>query len=242
MVLGLSNLFKRRRKKRLSEIDKKEIEKLIALGTERSEKNQEIFESIDTLEDLALNDFYLKEIKPVIAESRALSKRFRDFESNFYPLVLQSSSLDGVYFDEFLHYYENEEITLYKDNETNFISADLYAFTGSPQGSYYRTDIKKYVENKKREILTSDWTVLITPKFKKSFKKISADVEKRALDCIETILKDPLQTISNTCKPLSGNKKGLWRYRFGDYRIIYEPDKDTQNLIFLDISDRSNAY
>lgn len=242
MVLGLSNLFKRRRKRRLSEADKKEINKLITLGKERSEKNQVIFESIDELDDDALNDFYLREIKPLFEENRTLSKKFHEFKSNFFPPVLWDISLDGVYFDEFLNYYENKEITLYKDLEKNFVSADLTDFTGAPSGSFYRTDVKKYVETKKREILTSDWTVLITPRFKKSFKKISSDVEKRALDCIETILKDPLQTISNTCKPLSGNKKGLWRYRFGDYRIIYEPDKDAQNLIFLDISDRSNAY
>jgi len=45
-----------------------------------------------------------------------------------------------------------------------------------------------------------------------------------------------------TSKPLGNNKKGLWRYRVGDKRIIYEPNSEYKQVRLLDICNRDKAY
>ncbi|MEW6455115.1 MAG: type II toxin-antitoxin system RelE/ParE family toxin [Acidobacteriota bacterium] len=43
-------------------------------------------------------------------------------------------------------------------------------------------------------------------------------------------------------KPLKGVFKGLFRYRFGDYRIIYAVDMEEKKIIVLHIAHRKDIY
>ena len=43
-------------------------------------------------------------------------------------------------------------------------------------------------------------------------------------------------------KPLVGNRKGDWRYRVGDYRIIADIQDDRILILVLDIEHRSKVY
>ncbi len=43
-------------------------------------------------------------------------------------------------------------------------------------------------------------------------------------------------------KPLKGEYKGLWRYRIGDIRIIYEVDQINQTISIIAIDNRGNVY
>lgn len=43
-------------------------------------------------------------------------------------------------------------------------------------------------------------------------------------------------------KVLKGNKKELWRYRIGDYRIICHLDDDTVTVLVVTIDHRKNIY
>ncbi len=63
-------------------------------------------------------------------------------------------------------------------------------------------------------------------------------VKAKALDVVEKILvKDPHQG-----KPLKGSYKGLYRYRIGDYRIIYSVEDDRLIVFVLRIRHRKDAY
>ena len=56
---------------------------------------------------------------------------------------------------------------------------------------------------------------------------------------VESYLKqDPL----NLGKTLSGKFKGLFRYRFGNYRIIYEVINKQLNIIVVRVGHRSEIY
>lgn len=60
-------------------------------------------------------------------------------------------------------------------------------------------------------------------------------------------LVDPIKTrlASNPLalgKPLKGIFKGLYRYRLGDYRVIYALDRADKKVIILHIRHRSEAY
>jgi len=52
------------------------------------------------------------------------------------------------------------------------------------------------------------------------------------------LTKDPL----SLGKPLQGIFKGLYRYRYGSYRIIYAVDRGSVLIIILRIADRKNVY
>jgi len=43
-------------------------------------------------------------------------------------------------------------------------------------------------------------------------------------------------------KPLKGMFKGLFRYRYGDYRIIYALDRKRKNILILRIGHRKDIY
>jgi len=43
-------------------------------------------------------------------------------------------------------------------------------------------------------------------------------------------------------KPLKGIFKGLYRYRYGDYRVVYALDRADKKIIVLHIRHRSEAY
>jgi mRNA interferase RelE/StbE len=50
--------------------------------------------------------------------------------------------------------------------------------------------------------------------------------------------KDP----SSLGKPLQGIFKGLYRYRYGSYRIIYAIDRRSVVILILRIADRKDVY
>ena len=43
-------------------------------------------------------------------------------------------------------------------------------------------------------------------------------------------------------KALTGNLKGLWRYRVGSYRIVVEIKNDILLILIIEISDRKETY
>ena len=43
-------------------------------------------------------------------------------------------------------------------------------------------------------------------------------------------------------KVLTGNLKGLWRYRVGSYRIVAEIKDDVLLILIIEISDRKETY
>ena len=72
----------------------------------------------------------------------------------------------------------------------------------------------------------------------KDLKKLPVSIREKALLVVEKILvQDP-----NAGRPLSGQYKGLWKYRIGDYRIIYAIEKSRLVIFVLRIRHRKNVY
>ncbi|HUH64810.1 MAG TPA: type II toxin-antitoxin system RelE/ParE family toxin [Syntrophales bacterium] len=70
-------------------------------------------------------------------------------------------------------------------------------------------------------------------------KGIDKQQAKAIVEKARTYLsKDPL----SLGKPLKGMFKGLYRYRFGDYRIIYAIDRKEKLIIVLKIGARKDIY
>ena len=72
----------------------------------------------------------------------------------------------------------------------------------------------------------------------KDLKKLPLSVKTKALDIVEQLLaKDP-----KAGRPLSGPYKGLWKYRIGDYRIIYSIEDKAITILVLRIRNRKDVY
>ena len=70
----------------------------------------------------------------------------------------------------------------------------------------------------------------------KDLKRLSKDEIKRILKGIEEkIIADPFLG-----KPLKGDFRGCYRYRFGDYRVIYSVVN--QEILILRIGHRKDIY
>lgn len=74
---------------------------------------------------------------------------------------------------------------------------------------------------------------------KGDLKKLSKDLAKKIIDRVQTYLSQDPATIG---KPLTGQFTGQWKYRYGDYRVIYVLDLEAQILRVLRVRHRKDAY
>ena len=85
------------------------------------------------------------------------------------------------------------------------------------------------------------YQVRTTKKFDKSFNKLDRQSQKLIKNWIEGNLMDcPDPRFSG--KPLTGNFKGVWRYRIGSYRLLTKIDDDKLIIFAIDVGHRRNIY
>jgi mRNA interferase RelE/StbE len=80
-----------------------------------------------------------------------------------------------------------------------------------------------------------------------SWKKSALDdlyaiTSKLALQIKSRIEKHLVKSPRELGKALTGKYKGLLRYRYGSYRVIYEIDKENELIIIIRIGHRSAVY
>jgi len=82
------------------------------------------------------------------------------------------------------------------------------------------------------------YTVVYHRNIKKDLKKLNAKTIRLFFEAVkEIILKDPYQGIG-----LKGKYRGLWKYRIGNYRIIYSIEGNELIVLILRIRHRRNVY
>ena len=75
---------------------------------------------------------------------------------------------------------------------------------------------------------------------KRFFERASATLQRRLDQCFDRLKVDPRG--AGNIKRLGGNLAGAYRYRVGDYRVIYRIDDRKQVVAVLKIAHRSDAY
>jgi len=84
-----------------------------------------------------------------------------------------------------------------------------------------------------------NFEVLLMPAPLKFYKTSHSELAKRLNKCFEDLENNPFW--GPNIKILKGEKK-RYRYRVGDYRIIYSIDKDNSKIIVTLIAPRQSAY
>ena len=71
---------------------------------------------------------------------------------------------------------------------------------------------------------------------------VDRKIQGRILAAISDLSEAPLTPHGDTVKPLGGEMKGLWRYRVGDYRLVYQPREPLHIVVLLLFAARGDAY
>jgi len=87
-----------------------------------------------------------------------------------------------------------------------------------------------------------DWLVGFSTEFLRSISHTDVKLRGRILDAVGKISVAPTEPVGDTIKPLSGTSGGMWRYRIGDYRLVYLPDTQTKKVTLLFFGPRGDVY
>jgi mRNA interferase RelE/StbE len=85
------------------------------------------------------------------------------------------------------------------------------------------------------------WTIEITRTAEKQIKKLNGPSQKS----IVRFLRERLKSADNPRqwgKPLHADKRGLWRYRVGDYRLICDIQDERITVLVLEVAHRKDIY
>ena len=88
----------------------------------------------------------------------------------------------------------------------------------------------------------TNWGFKITKDFMNSIKKVDKNLQGRILQAITTITLSPNTIMGDTIKPLTGDLNGYWRYRIGNYRLIYKPIEKWSEILLITFSSRGSVY
>ena len=72
------------------------------------------------------------------------------------------------------------------------------------------------------------------------YENAEASLQRKLDRCFDVLAQTPRS--HPNIKPLTGKLKGYYRYRIGDYRVIYRIDDDGRLVIVVLITHRSKAY
>ena len=84
-----------------------------------------------------------------------------------------------------------------------------------------------------------DYSVIWHEKALEDLKKINKDISRKIIDRVKKHLSiEPM----SSGKQLKGKFKGMYRYRYRDYRIIYIIDSLKRMIKILQVEHRKNIY
>jgi len=86
------------------------------------------------------------------------------------------------------------------------------------------------------------WDIGLSDEFAKTIDEISGKLARQVLKAIREISRDPVSLKGDTIKPLTADMKGCWRYRVGDFRIVYQPDTTNRRVAILAFASRGDIY
>lgn len=84
------------------------------------------------------------------------------------------------------------------------------------------------------------WQVVLTKPAEKVYDRVDEDMQQRLDRCFEELEENPLYGTS--IKPLTGQLRGLYCYRVGDWRVVYQVFKERKTVEVIAILPRGDAY
>lgn len=84
------------------------------------------------------------------------------------------------------------------------------------------------------------WQIELTAKSARQIKKLDKTTQRRIVSFLREL--ETLDDPHTRGKALTGNLRGLWRYRVGDYRLVCSLEGDKLLVLVLNVGHRSEIY
>lgn len=86
------------------------------------------------------------------------------------------------------------------------------------------------------------WTIKISSKAEKYYKRLSGNLKKRINKNLTALskLENPIE--HDEVKPLTGELRGFYRLRVGDYRIVFGIIKEEHIIAVVNMAPRGDVY
>jgi mRNA interferase RelE/StbE len=84
------------------------------------------------------------------------------------------------------------------------------------------------------------YEIALSRKAQKFYDKASDELIGRLHKCFDDLSQDPYK--SPNIKKLKGDLEISWRYRVGDYRVVYIVDEQNRNILISIIAHRRESY
>ncbi len=85
------------------------------------------------------------------------------------------------------------------------------------------------------------YTVLATPEFERDYRKLPPEVAARVNEKIDSLAEHP-EEMRFPLKHLPESLKGLHKHRVGDYRLLFWPDHEKQEIVLYAVAHRRDIY
>ena len=85
------------------------------------------------------------------------------------------------------------------------------------------------------------WKIEITHTAERQIKKLDRVAQQSIIGFLRKRIA-PAENPRQWGKPLHGEKRGLWRYRVDDYRIICDIQHETITILVLAVGHRKEVY
>ena len=82
--------------------------------------------------------------------------------------------------------------------------------------------------------------IIFSDKAKKQFVKLDKPVQNQMRKFLDSLKK--LQNPRTRGKELVGNRRGIWRYRVGDYRILCQIKDKELGIFVVEVGHRKEVY
>jgi mRNA interferase RelE/StbE len=86
------------------------------------------------------------------------------------------------------------------------------------------------------------WKIEIKPSAHKQYLKLDHIARKRIKNALQELEKEANPLFHRSVRPLTGELKGDYRLRIGDWRILFTPDKAGKIIYIYAILPRGDAY
>ena len=88
--------------------------------------------------------------------------------------------------------------------------------------------------------MTRVYQILLTDEAREFYDRADSPLQRKLDRCFEMLEDEPHR--HPNVKPLKGSFSGSYRYRVGDYRVVYRIDDEDRLVIVLIILHRSEVY
>lgn len=123
-----------------------------------------------------------------------------------------------------------------KERPQDFIESHFRKLLAPPDEEFQQRDIRYQLAP------YTDWYLAMTKSFLDAVQSIDRKLQGRILEALTDLARDPLTARGDTVKPLTKDLAGLWRYRLGDFRLIYQPMPEKKQVLLVSFGSRGSIY